>query len=349
MKISTYNPALDGMRAIAILLVMAYHFKIPGFESGYLGVDIFFVLSGYLITSLVILERSITGGFRPKHFYIRRIIRLYPALILFMLPMMFVVPADQTLSGLFYYSNLKLAFGDLGLFQGPLCILWSLSIEEQYYLLWPWLLSYFLKIQSRALWLLGALIVLSIMVGLFRANLYLSGATYQRWYFGTDTRIDGLLVGSGLAVLLKSDLVRQLNLYRFSRVAFWSGSCTVLSILAINSEKVLVLGGLSMFHLGVALILFALVSPEATLTPRFLMWKPLVYVGQISYGLYLWHQLINSTFSGLGSPQLSLIGILVRCAVSLLIASISYIFIEKPILHYKDHFQPQLRPKLNSA
>ena len=200
-KVFGYQPALDGVRAIAVLLVMLGHLGLV--SAGGLGVDIFFVLSGYLITAILVSEFSTTGGISLKKFYARRALRILPAVILLLAVLNILVEATQTseqahtfqwnsLGALFYIANWLRAFGR-GI--GILGHLWSLSIEEQFYLLWPIALAFLLSRKLKRSQILIVIGFAVVLVNLDRIYLYRGIESFNRIYNGLDTRADALLVG----------------------------------------------------------------------------------------------------------------------------------------------------------
>ena len=189
-----YRPALDGLRAFAVLWVIGFHYHLPFGRDGLFGVDIFFTLSGFLITVLLLEEWSHTGRISLKNFYIRRILRLYPALVLMLLVFGLRVPNGYIFSTLFYSTNWIKALHVL-----PDSIYldhtWSLSIEEQFYLLWPAALMLMLrmKVQPRRMALITA--GLGLISAIWRAVYWNATQDWFRVYMGTDMHADGLLLG----------------------------------------------------------------------------------------------------------------------------------------------------------
>jgi peptidoglycan/LPS O-acetylase OafA/YrhL len=261
-----YRPHLDGLRAVAVGLVVLYHLGVmPG---GGVGVTIFFVLSGYLITTLLVRERNQTGGIKLRAFYVRRVRRLFPALALVMaavfavmalighpspIPWLFVVTA-------LYLGNFAEAGGaDLGAFSHT----WSLAIEEQFYLAWPFLLLGLFRLPR--VWAAAGLVVLAGVIMAARVAIASQGSLDAAMY-PTHLRADALLLGCALALVPRSA----------PRWAVWVGAAGLILSLALPSPWAVSLAAVSTLPLLVAPI-------------RVLEWTPLVYVGVISYGVYLWH------------------------------------------------------------
>ena len=296
MRRLAHVPALDGVRGIAIAGVTAYHFL--GLPGGFLGVDLFFVLSGFLITTLLLEDG------RLGRFYRRRAWRLLPALaavLIFCMP----IGWRRIFEGGFYFCNFFRAFDAGNSLAGPLGPLWSLSAEEQFYVVWPLLLLVCLR------WRRGfaiALVALFLSFVLYRISLVVTGASVQRVYFGPDTHADGLVLGCVAA------LVRP----RIPTIAGRIALAAVVALFAVSAWTVGFLAyGLPVFE--VAALLVVLVAADGRMPE--LSVKPLVWLGLISYSLYLWQQPVAWEFGG----HTALAAIMV-----VLVAWVSYRWIEKP-------------------
>ena len=215
---SGYVPELDGLRGVAILAVMIFHAGAPFLKGGFIGVDIFFVLSGFLITSLLIEEFDNTKSVSLKNFYMRRILRLGPALILLLTVFCSLSVAllnrkeaagniVEALISLFYMSNWARAFQiyppDL------LGHTWSLSIEEQFYIFWPLILITLLRTAKSRWTIFFAAILIALSAMFMRIGLSISGSSAMRLYNGLDTRADSLMTGCALGILLASGLLGE--------------------------------------------------------------------------------------------------------------------------------------------
>ncbi|MGQ0834961.1 MAG: acyltransferase family protein [Gammaproteobacteria bacterium] len=345
-------PALDGMRGVAVAAVMITHavYGRSYLQGGSIGVDVFFVLSGFLITYLLVREYDRKGqrlSFRK--FYARRALRLGPALILLLLTFSLgscvFLDAESAQSNLidalitlFYAANWARAF-DIH----PPHLLghaWSLSAEEQFYVLWPIILLAMLRtIRSRAhiVYLVCAGAALS---WLLRVWLMLDGATVGRVYNGLDTRADSLLIGCAVGILLASDLIGS-----DTRQAVAKKLRIVAPLSAIVFASVLFFGNwrsahlyywlLAVVEIMVAAIILQIFVAERSALKWFLSLRPLVWVGTISYGLYLWHYPIYSLLHGHGLTHK---GIIAGTIATFVIASVSYYGLEKPLLRLKDRF-----------
>lgn len=357
-----HSPGLDGLRALAVLAVIAYHAGIPWVRGGLLGVDTFFVLSGFLITGLLVAEYRATRRIDLKDFWIRRFRRLLPAALLLLLAVAayarwLAAPSDvpkirlDILSTLFYVANWRFAFSGQSYFDhfsapSPLLHTWSLAVEEQFYVLWPLLVFLLMrrsartaekwkqqrrKAQSAALSVavLGA--EASSLVGL---GLLLAGVDASKIYYGTEVRIQALLTGAALAVWRAQ---RKAGFTaRGKKVLGHAGGVALLAMIALwatvdGQARGLYAGG----FLGVAVIVGVLVAAivEVPTSPvaRLLSIRPLTYIGKISYGLYLWHwpilQALTATRTGLHGPAL----LAARMGATTVCTLASFYLLENPI------------------
>lgn len=337
-------PALDGLRGIAILGVVAYHAQ--WLSGGYIGVDIFFTLSGFLITSLLLQEWKDEGRINLPAFYKRRLLRLFPALFILVVVagiyerLYISCPARMSFSerayyALTYYSNWLWAFSDTVTI--PTCsfyALWTLAIEEQFYLVWPpiltWLLSRHTNMKSITLILCAALI------GSLTVRLYLwsNGAPLWRIIAGTDTHADPIIFGCLAAVAafsLPADFWRE----RRHLISL----CAPLALLGLFVLMVRLTPGVGTMYtvtftclgsLTAIAILGISVSPVGILTAN-LRAPALVYIGRTSYGLYLWHSTIGAYFDA-HFPSAPFV---MRISVVIIFTLGSYYYIELPFLKLK--------------
>jgi peptidoglycan/LPS O-acetylase OafA/YrhL len=351
-----YAPGLDGVRALALLAVVAYHIGTTSnhtlLAGGYLGVDVFFVLSGYLITSLLLVEARRTGRISIKNFYLRRARRLLPALYAMLIAVAAVgaywLPQQATrLKGdlpasVFYYQNWWLIaqgssyFGTAGDRPPMLTHLWSLAVEEQYYLVWPLVLIFFARIRARRalmLLLIGAGVLVSAGVGL---TLYDPYSDPSRVYYGTDTRALAPLLGAFLAIANRPWLHRtrlpfaaRAGLDLFGLVGL--AGLAYIADTVWDSDQRLYQGG----FLVIALFAAALVSVaghRGTTLGWILGRQPLRYLGERSYAIYLWHwPVLLVTRPGIDIPVTGWANTALRVAIAVLLAEISFQVIEKPI------------------
>ncbi|WP_197508312.1 acyltransferase family protein [Mycobacterium sp. E802] len=368
-------PALDGIRAIAVALVLAGHGGVPGVAGGFIGVDVFFVLSGFLITSLLLDEYRRTERIDLKGFWIRRAKRLLPAMVLMTLAVVIardLFPSDavdslrdDAVAAFFWMANWVFVAGNTDYFsQGatpsPLQHTWSLAVEEQYYVIWPLLvLAAALALRRRRPQAVRAAVFVLAVLGVVASAveaILLSGddGLLNRVYFGTDTRAQALLVGAAAAALLVRDwsaltvsgtLIRA----RWRRWVAWT--LPVLGVLVLGAAAHLATGSAAEFRHGllivVALGAVLVVAPVALdqdgYVARALAWYPLVTLGVISYGVYLWHWpiflILNGERTGLSGWSL----LALRCAVTIAVSWVSWWAIEQPIRHWRPEHVPMLR------
>jgi peptidoglycan/LPS O-acetylase OafA/YrhL len=341
-----YEPSLDGVRAVAVLLVMAGHLNLV--YAGGLGVDIFFVLSGYLITAILVSEFSANGRISLKKFYARRALRILPAVILLLVVLNIFVavtqPSDQartlewnSLGALFYIANWLRAFGqDLGIVGH----LWSLSIEEQFYFLWPITLVFLLSRKLSSYQVLLIVGVGVVLVNVDRIYLYHGIESFNRIYNGLDTRADALLVGCGLGLAGYQVLPRRfftvLGLFGAAFVGYVLFRAYPVSTI-FQVPFGLTIGG-TLFAFGVAFALAAILSNRKSIFAKLLRLPPLVWTGRLSYGLYLWHfpafTFVAAWFPALGpGPSIAL-----KISATFLCATLSYYLLERPCLNLKKKF-----------
>lgn len=361
-------PGLDGLRAIAVLLVMVYHFWPTVLPGGMIGVDIFFVISGFLITSLLLREGALTGKIALGSFWIRRARRLLPAitlLILVMGPVSLLIGGDiqvnlgrQLAGAATFSSNWISIFAGNDYFAQTSPELftnfWSLAVEEQFYVVWPLLIVAAGLLLRRHWRRFSVVMVLGILASLSVATaLLMSGAPISRVYYGTDTHLYGLLLGALLAFARPWSLyppLQQSVLYRvaqpFGLVAFARVMISWLSLFALIPYAILVpesapgaipwgLFGASLLALGVIQgILPDMLAGASEMLRRLLNFAPLRWVGERSYGLYLWHwplAVVMHYLMGADRSPLVNVGVLVATFV---IAEMSYRWVETPIRRY---------------
>jgi peptidoglycan/LPS O-acetylase OafA/YrhL len=317
-----HRPELDGLRGIAILLVLGAHTGTPGFPpgAGAAGVTLFFVLSGYLITSLLLAEKGQAGRVDLRAFYIRRALRLFPALlavliVVAVLALSGAMPPEAStgtdyrvaILGVIAYVANWVAIGGQSI--GMLGHTWSLAVEEQFYILWPTLLLLGLRLGRQRLALIVLLLI--FLDTPYRFGLSLQG-DFMRMGFGTDARADALLLGGILAILET----------RWHPVVGWVGIVLVCLVAAISPPD----------EPGMGVVIIPLTAIACTLAvagcPTVLAWRPLAFIGKISYGLYLWHGLVIWWH----------LPWTVAVPLSVAIACVSYFVLERRFLRLKDRF-----------
>jgi peptidoglycan/LPS O-acetylase OafA/YrhL len=278
-----YNPAFDGLRALSILAVVFFHCETPWSGGGSIGVDVFFVLSGYLITSLLVAEHD-SGGIQAGRFYARRALRLYPTLLLLIAAYVVLSPTFWptenrwlfAMLGAFYLIDYELAFWTLPTALGHT---WSLGVEEKFYLLWPLLLPLLLRARRPIAWLLGAFVLIT-------AWRYFVALRWDwlRAYFPFDTRMSGIVLGA----------VAALARLKVSRLAAMIAGTVLIICVAVpllpSLPYYLPTEAVTLEITLAEICAFLLISYLAEHgNTRFLASQPMVYIGRLSYGIYIWH------------------------------------------------------------
>lgn len=374
-------PALDGLRAIAVALVLIGHGGIPGVSGGFIGVDVFFVLSGFLITSLLLDELGRTGRIELTGFWIRRARRLLPALVLVVLTVAAArqLLPDRSLTGLrddaiaafIWMANWRFVAQKTDYFtQGappsPLQHTWSLGVEEQYYFVWPVLLiTVTLLLAARAKrrstratvgGVRFATFLIATVGALASAALAIvmtSDGTRDRIYFGTDTRAQALLVGAASAALLVRDWPSMNRGWCMIRTRWGRRVARVLPLLGLAGLAAAThyaTGASGEFRhgllIGVAIAAVIVIAPVALeqrgLVARALALRPLVWLGTISYGVYLWHWPIFLALNGERTGWSGLPLFAARCGATLVLAATSYWLLEQPIRRWRPSRVPLL-------
>jgi len=354
-----YSPALDGLRAFAVASVVLFHAGVSGMDGGFLGVDAFFVLSGFLITSLLLAEHMKTGHIKLRRFWFRRARRLLPALLAMLVATVvaghYLLDSSDLsllrgdgLAALFYVANWRMIWRGTGYVAAtatpsPLQHTWSLGIEEQFYWLWPLIIAALLAwlAARRGRWAVLAFCVVGTLVSAALAAALYQPDSISRDYYGTDTRAQALLIGAALAAILapRSDEPRARHRGTSRHIVL--GALAVVGIgvtvwmwhYATDQDGWMYRGGLTAIAVATALIIMhAVVSPGSP-TARFLALAPLVWLGRISYGIYLWHwpvfEFVTADRTGLG--RWPLLG--ARLALTLAVSVVSFYLIEQPIRH----------------
>lgn len=351
-------PGLDGLRAIAVLAVICFHLGFGWAPGGLLGVGIFFTLSGYLITDILLGQYMKRGAIHLGRFWLGRARRLLPALFLMLLIVIAWVtifgPAqpDQfrkaVVSAIFYVNNWQQIAANVSYFarfapEQPLNHLWSLSVEEQFYIFWPFILLVGLRfIHDRegnglrpklALWTLGLAIASSILM----AVLYHPSLDPSRVYYGTDTRAAGLLFGAALAMVWPSRGLSKRIAFKARRNLDIMG-CVGLLIIAImilrtgEFSQFLYRGGFVILSLATVMVLMPLAHPACKLG-NVLGCKPLRWIGVRSYAIYLWQTPVIVLTSPQGHHGGSFVRDVLQVAAIFIIAALSWRFVEEPIRH----------------
>lgn len=356
-KKTKYLPSIDSLRAIAVIAVIIYHIDANYLPGGFLGVDLFFVLSGYLISSLIIKEYKSTGTVNLYNFYVRRARRLLPA-VYFMITVVLIIITLfngvllkksylDALFGYIYSSNWWYIFHKLDYFdsfgsQSPFKHLWSLAIEEQFYMFFPLIFLIFnrksksnnsnSKLNKNFIYVVLSLILVSLIahILLFDIN------NINRIYFGTDTRAFSLLVGVVGAILYPMDRLSERTTKKDNMIYSIVSLVSILVLIGImiNTSEYntwLYRGGFLLVAI-IGLIIIISSGRQYTFMSKLLSFKPFVFIGKISYSLYLWHfpiLVVTTPVSEIGNPNLFYVTL--RIILIFLVATGSYILVETPI------------------
>jgi peptidoglycan/LPS O-acetylase OafA/YrhL len=342
-------PALDGLRAVAVLSVVGYHYGMFGLSGGFLGVDLFFVLSGFLITSLLIAEADSTGRVNLKAFWVRRFKRLMPAALVTITAVAiwaaFEVDAMQLssiradlLATLGYVANWRFIYSGQSYFEqfslaSPVRHAWSLAIEEQFYVVWPVLFALIYK-WRRKLILAGVVAIAAIASALWMAAIF-DPDNISRVYYGTDTRASQLLIGVLLAVVVSGG---HLKLGNVSANVLSVGSLAVVlfAMFTVSDQNEnLYKGGLVLFAVAAAVLLFTSSHLRSGPLHFILCSAPFQFVGRISYGLYLWHWPVQIMLTEHSTDLIGWQLTALRLVVSFAITYVSYRLIEMPLRYSK--------------
>ncbi len=378
-----YVPALDGLRAVAVGLVLLFHypwqqnafFHPNPYRGGFLGVDVFFVLSGFLITSLLLQEHEATGRVSLRNFYIRRALRLGPPIVVLVLigivaQFAFLEPGKRPSwlgigAMLGYFANwVQLWTNDPlgGLFGHT----WSLAIEEQFYLFFPILFVVLLRLRLRRFGMVLVLLAGAAISAVWRIHLWgaafsspsfvdwyakITGralpelnpfSIWNRWYFGTDTRLDALLVGCAAAVLLHwfgPSISRNVR-----RMLLVLGCVALIGAGAIINEAFILSDwlprwGLPVLEVCIAIAVVALCLNPRSWPARFFAMTPLVWIGRRSYAIYLFHLLVFNEMGYVEDHVPSYVWFWLNVAVLGIVAALSWRFLEQPFLKRKSRYQ----------
>ena len=341
--------AFDGLRGAAVLLVVLHHLPlaVPWLNhrvvrGGEFGVDAFFVLSGFLITALMLRDQTNRGRVRIGAFYRRRAMRLIPALVIFLatywlyasvthLPALHLharpLPSEVLNDILRPWQRLPVSTG--------ISHLWSLAVEEQFYLVWPLCVTLFLGIRRHTTTAVLMLVALIVAVVVHRAVLWYHGVPWFVLYTRLDTRADALLVGCLLAHLWARDKVPKRGL----QVSAWLALGFYLYIVRVGaSNGFLYWGGYTLIAIAVGVILAAVLESAWPVT-RLFRFPPLRAVGRVSYGLYIWHLAVFAAVGRYGKAWSPLTQMYVALAVAALATYASWMLIERPFLRWKNRLE----------
>ena len=346
VTVAAYRPYLDGLRAVAVYLVVLFHAGIQRFAGGFIGVDIFFVLSGFLVTRLLVRDLAGGGAIRFGRFYARRFRRLLPAAFVALIGTALIITALDPVEALasigafkaaflysanWYFIRESTTYFGAEVASNPVLPFWSLAVEEQFYLVWPLVLGGLFwavgRLHRRRLLAVRVAVAVAALASLAWA-LHLRTDDAIRAYYGTDARVYQLLAGASLALV--PDLAPAL--VRWRSVLRWVAPMAVVALVVVGTP----LGGEDPIVRGIvatvvtAVALLALEGEGGGVATRVLSSPPLVYLGRVSYGTYLWHWpvIIIATSALDLSPRATAA---VAVVVATGIASLSYQVLERPV------------------
>ncbi len=352
-----YVASVDGLRAFAVLAVIAYHMGLKWASGGLMGVTVFFVISGYLITGILMNELVTRGTIRLGRFWLRRIRRLFPAIVLVIGVVLVLCALFNTtllekmkpdvLPSLFWLNNWWQIFHEISYIEAagppsPLTHFWSLAIEEQYYLAWPIILLLMYKAGTSKKTYVRTIAVLAIVSALEMALLYDPHGDPSRVYYGTDTRAFSLLVGAWLALMWPSTAFgegahnradsRTSLIFNVVGIAAMVGLIVVV-VVTNGFSPFPYRGGTFLVSVLSAAVIAALVIP-GTLLDRFFSLAPVVWIGKLSYSMYLWHFPILLLTTNVNSTvEVPWWMRLVQLALIIAVSAASYYLVENPIRH----------------
>lgn len=345
----SYRPAIDGYRGLFIILVMLYHFGVTELAGGWVGINHFFTFSGFLIGGILIKEWQRQGRIDAVRFYLRRARRIVPAMVLLVSAVLTHTllvdsgdrpqTAGDAFATLTFWQNWRLVARDDQYFDvlvepSPLRHVWTLGVEEQFYLLAPFLIAAVLLVRRR--WARTTIVLgLAATSAVWTAVLADGGATGSRLYYGTDVRAQAILVGVAVAMLLTPN--RRGDAPRLSRSAAeaigWVGTLLSISAFFLLDETarwVFERGGMLIFAVMAACMGASALDARPLRINRIMSFAPLVHLGQISYGLYLFHWPISIWLPMDGLPMV--VAVFIKLALAWVIAVLSYRFVELPVM-----------------
>lgn len=344
-----YYESLDGLRAIAVGIVMLAHAGSPVPRDGTVGVDIFFVMSGFLITTILSNEAEREGGINLRNFYVRRALRLIPALVALCIFVAVWIratrgafPVGELLLALTYTANWARAIFNTAMPTLGHC--WSLAIEEQYYLVWPFVVLLLERLTRDAKVKALLLLNMATLLALYRSGLVGRVPSY-RLYFALDTHMDGLVMGSGLCYVVKAlNSWKEMPAFLHKILGRMLVPCALAALLVIllkitRHGDAMPQFGFFIAAASAAILVLDLVVGKASLIKAPLSLAPLVYVGRISYGLYLWHIPVYRVLDHFWKDAPLAQAIPLKLTLSLVVAAISFHLLEAPFLRLKRHFE----------
>lgn len=346
-KQKEYIYGIDGLRAIAVIMVFAYHLKLPFAKGGLLGVTVFFVISGFLITRILLQELDSTNTINLRNFWIKRIRRLLPAVLTMITVLIFISAifnrvlftktCSDFLSVIFCYNNWWQIFNNVSYFENagapsPLTHCWSLAIEAQFYLLYPLLLMFLTKFKNKKDRIALVTIILAFISLALMWILFDPAKDPSRVYYGTDTRVFSLLFGAFLAFAVE-DKNRIWVIPAIIRETLGIASLAGLLFMMITLDgysSFLYRGGQGIASILTVMVIFSVLNKNSILG-KVLSVFPFKWIGDRSYGIYLWHYPVILLISG--GKKSGWLMIFIEIFLTLIFSALSYQLIETPIRH----------------
>ncbi|HHF3764274.1 TPA: acyltransferase family protein [Haemophilus influenzae] len=351
-----YRPEIDGLRAIAVISVIIYHLNENWLSGGFLGVDIFFVISGFLITGIIITEIQ-QNSFSLKQFYTRRIKRIYPAFITVMALVSFIASAifiyndfnklrktiELAITFLSnFYLGLTQGYFDLSANENPVLHIWSLAVEEQYYLIFPLILilAYKKFREIKALFIITLILFFILLATSFiPANFYKEVLHQPNIYYLSNLRFPELLVGSLLAIYHNLSASKQASKQASNVIAILS-TLLLFSCLFLMNNDIAFIPGITLILPCIFTALIIHTTSQNNIIKLCLSNKAIVFIGKISYSLYLYHWIfIALAYYITGEKQINNQSIAVVTVLTIIFSVLSYYLIEQPIRKSKLNFK----------
>lgn len=351
-----YRPEIDGLRAIAVISVIIYHLNENWLSGGFLGVDIFFVISGFLITGIIITEIQ-QNSFSLKQFYTRRIKRIYPAFITVMALVSFIASAifiyndfnklrktiELAIAFLSnFYLGLTQGYFDLSANENPVLHIWSLAVEEQYYLIFPLILilAYKKFREVKVLFIITLILFFILLATSFvSANFYKEVLHQPNIYYLSNLRFPELLVGSLLAIYHNLSNKVQLS-KQISNILAILSTLLLFSCLFLMNNNIAYIPGITLILPCIFTALIIHTTSQNNIVKLFLSNKAIVFIGKISYSLYLYHWIfIAFAYYITGEKQINNQSIAIVTVLTIIFSVLSYYLIEQPIRKSKLNFK----------
>ena len=342
----SYDPSLDGVRALAVTSVALYHAGVGFAGGGFLGVDIFFVLSGYLISTLLVREFAVSGSVSLGSFWCRRVTRLLPALLVMVAVVLTVAVVagngsisettrSDAIGTLLYSQNwAEILRGEsyFELFElpSPFIHTWSLAIEEQWYLLWPVVVAIAVQRDRLLLWMTLAAAGFSALWMSYLAT----PEDPSRAYYGTDARAQALLIGSAAALAMsRKRFFTSARGVKVMSVASMVGllGCLGLVVTVDDEQLWMYRGGFTLAALMSVMLIVGIRQSPASVTARLIAARPLAHLGRVSYGLYLWHWPVFIATDALWPTGNGVQLVITKLAACYVVAAMSFICVERPM------------------